>query len=71
MINANDIRSVAWLKSSYSSNNGGNCIEVGAGLVDTVPVRDSKVPEGPSLVFSEASWSSFVSAVKNGRLPLA
>ncbi|MFD5391463.1 DUF397 domain-containing protein [Streptomyces sp. NPDC127074] len=66
MINANDIRRAAWRKSSYSSNNGGNCVEVGAGLVDAVPVRDSKAPEGPALAFPASSWSSFISAVKGG-----
>ncbi|MCQ8193986.1 DUF397 domain-containing protein [Streptomyces rugosispiralis] len=36
------------------------------GLVDAVPVRDSKAPEGPALVFPTPSWSSFVSAVRGG-----
>ncbi|MFH8382039.1 DUF397 domain-containing protein [Kitasatospora sp. NPDC018058] len=57
----------AWFKSSYSSN-GGNCIEVAGNLVasDTVPVRDSKDSEGPSLVFRADAWSDFVSAVRCG-----
>ncbi|MGD3109182.1 DUF397 domain-containing protein [Streptomyces sp. YGL11-2] len=31
-----------------------------------VPVRDSKDPQGPALVFPAAGWSSFVAAVKSG-----
>ncbi|MFI8459300.1 DUF397 domain-containing protein [Kitasatospora sp. NPDC085464] len=56
-----------WFKSSYSSN-GGNCVEVAGNLVasDAVPVRDSKDPAGPALVFSAESWRSFVSAVRAG-----
>ncbi|MFJ9842359.1 DUF397 domain-containing protein [Kitasatospora sp. NPDC101155] len=57
----------AWFKSSYSSN-GGDCVEVAGNLVtsDTVPVRDSKDPEGLSLVFAADAWSAFVSAVRSG-----
>ncbi|MFJ9842360.1 DUF397 domain-containing protein, partial [Kitasatospora sp. NPDC101155] len=56
-----------WFKSSYSSN-GGNCIEVAGNLVasDAVPVRDSKDPSGPSLVFPADAWVAFVSAVRSG-----
>lgn len=56
---------VEWRKSSYSGAQG-NCVEVADGLPGLVPVRDSKDPEGPVLVFTDASWASFVSALKNG-----
>ncbi|MFK0289800.1 DUF397 domain-containing protein [Streptomyces sp. NPDC090442] len=35
-----------------------------AATADVVPVRDSKAPEGPVLVFSPSSFSSFILAVK-------
>jgi hypothetical protein len=54
-----------WRKSSYSSTNGGECLEVGDGLARIVPVRDSKTPHGPALVFGHAAWSSFVHAVQH------
>ncbi|WP_458086289.1 DUF397 domain-containing protein [Streptomyces malaysiensis] len=60
-----------WFKSSYS-NNGGACIEVAANLVASrgvVPVRDSKDPHGPALMFDPTAWSSFVSAVRHGEFP--
>ncbi|MYT30962.1 MULTISPECIES: DUF397 domain-containing protein [unclassified Streptomyces] len=53
-----------WRKSSYSNGTGGECIEVADGLPGIVPVRDSKDPQGPALIFSAAGWSSFVSALK-------
>ncbi|MFF3075211.1 DUF397 domain-containing protein [Kitasatospora sp. NPDC057904] len=31
-----------------------------------VPVRDSKDPSGPALVFSTGAWRSFVAAVRAG-----
>ncbi|MCL6297471.1 DUF397 domain-containing protein [Streptomyces kronopolitis] len=60
---------LTWMKSSYSGDNGGNCIEVAPGIPDSVPVRDSKDPNGPVLVFPTGGWSSFVGALKNREFP--
>ena len=63
----------AWLKSSYSGTNGGDCIEWAPTHVTAtggVPVRDSKDPYGPALAFSPAAWSAFITAVKSGRFPV-
>ncbi|PAZ15332.1 DUF397 domain-containing protein [Streptomyces sp. SA15] len=56
-----------WYKSSYSGGDQGDCLEVARGHAD-VPVRDSKAPTGPALVFSGGGWTSFVTAVKDGRI---
>lgn len=56
-----------WHKSSYSGGDQGECLEVARGY-DTVPVRDSKAPHGPAVIASSASWSAFVTAVRNGSL---
>ncbi|MDH6118454.1 hypothetical protein ABH930_001454 [Kitasatospora sp. GAS204A] len=55
----------AWFKSSYSSN-GGNCIEVAPNIPGVIPVRDSKDPEGGSLVFPPGAFAAFVAGVKDG-----
>ncbi|MEV6972621.1 DUF397 domain-containing protein [Kitasatospora sp. NPDC093806] len=54
-----------WFKSSHSDN-GGACVEVAADYPGLVPVRDSKYPEGPALVFPTDAWRSFVTAVQAG-----
>ncbi|SEE99535.1 protein of unknown function [Streptomyces sp. 2112.3] len=62
-------RDFAWVKSSYSDANGGDCIEFSPALTQVhgvVPVRDSKNPDGPALVFPADGWSSFIAAVKGG-----
>ncbi|MET8678951.1 DUF397 domain-containing protein [Streptomyces sp. NPDC004647] len=59
-----------WRKSTYSGGDGGDCIEVANGLTGVVPVRDSKDPQGPALVFRADAWTSFVRAVKDGELPI-
>ncbi|MFH9822779.1 DUF397 domain-containing protein [Streptomyces bobili] len=63
-----DLSAAAWRKSSYSNQDGGECVEVSDDFAPVVPVRDSKVPHGPVLVFPAAGWASFVSAVMDGQL---
>ena len=67
MTSASDL-AVTWRKSRHSTN-GGNCIEVGDGLADAIPVRDSKDPAGPALVFEAAAWTAFVTAIRSNELP--
>jgi hypothetical protein len=63
------IPAATWRTSSYSSSNGGNCVEVSDGISNVVPVRDSKDPQGPALVFTAAAWSAFIADLKTGHLP--
>ncbi|MCX4880966.1 DUF397 domain-containing protein [Streptomyces sp. NBC_00847] len=58
-----------WRTSTYSGNEGGGCIEVLDDYPPGVPVRDSKVPQGPALVFPSAGWTSFIATIKNGSFP--
>ncbi|WP_405715342.1 MULTISPECIES: DUF397 domain-containing protein [unclassified Streptomyces] len=60
-----DLSTATWRKSMYSDGSGGDCLEVADGHPGIVPVRDSKVAEGPTLVFRAAAWTSFVSDLKN------
>ncbi|MFD0276827.1 DUF397 domain-containing protein, partial [Kitasatospora sp. NPDC127111] len=50
--------------------NGGDCIEVALGSVSLVPVRDSKDPAGPALLFPATSWDSFLAGIRSGDFPL-
>ncbi|MER6104497.1 DUF397 domain-containing protein [Streptomyces sp. NPDC001832] len=61
-----DLSTVTWRKSSYSNTDGGACVEVSDDFPAVVPVRDSKHPGGPALIFESAAWSSFVTAAKSG-----
>ncbi|MXM68490.1 DUF397 domain-containing protein [Streptomyces sp. HUCO-GS316] len=60
-----DISKAAWRKSSYSEGGANDCVEVADGYPGIVPVRDSKAPDGPLLVFAATSWASFLTRVKN------
>ncbi|WP_327284008.1 DUF397 domain-containing protein [Streptomyces sp. NBC_01205] len=52
-----------WRKSTHSGGDGGDCVEVCDAHPDLVPVRDSKAPDGPHLVFGAAAWGAFVTAL--------
>ncbi|WP_328958135.1 DUF397 domain-containing protein [Kitasatospora purpeofusca] len=56
---------VSWHKSSYSDN-GGTCVEVTADFPGVVPVRDSKDPAGPALLFPSDAWRAFIASVQAG-----
>lgn len=65
-----DLRRALWRKSSYSSGNGGNCVEVAVNLPGVVAVRDSKDPGGPVLTLTPVQWRSFAADVRTGGLNL-
>ncbi|MEZ7007035.1 DUF397 domain-containing protein [Streptomyces sp. AD55] len=63
--NGIDLLSVAWRKSSYSNEDGGDCVEVADHIPGVVPVRDSKSPEGPVLLIPARAWAPFLSGLKS------
>jgi hypothetical protein len=58
-----DLTGAVWRKSSRSSGNGGDCVEVAGNLPGVIGVRDSKDRQGPVLTFEPAAWRSFVAEV--------
>ncbi|MFD4034992.1 DUF397 domain-containing protein [Streptomyces sp. NPDC058637] len=62
----NCLEVATWRKSSYSDGSGGNCLEVADGHPGVVPVRDSKVIDGPALLFRSDAWAAFVTGLQRG-----
>jgi hypothetical protein len=60
---AQDTSALRWFKSSHSTNEGGNCVEV-ATHPSAVHVRDSKDTAGPQLALTSAAWSSFLDQLR-------
>ncbi|GAB2930433.1 MULTISPECIES: DUF397 domain-containing protein [unclassified Streptomyces] len=56
------------LEADAGGSESGSCLEVQDHHPTAVPVRDSKVPGGPTLLIPAAGWTSFVDAVKRGAL---
>jgi hypothetical protein len=51
-----------WRKSSYSGDNGGECVEVAA--AGAVQVRDTTDRDGPVLTFPADAWQAFVATIR-------
>lgn len=68
-----DLSTAPWRRSSHSGDNGdngGNCVEAAPGFIPgLVPVRDSKDPEGPALLFTADAFTAFLDAVRAGEFP--
>ncbi|OWA03765.1 DUF397 domain-containing protein [Streptomyces sp. CS113] len=62
-----DLSYARWRKSTYSNGDGGNCLEVTDGVPGVIPVRDSKVADGPVIVVGSAAWTEFVRTVVQSR----
>ncbi|MEV4671756.1 DUF397 domain-containing protein [Actinomadura sp. NPDC049382] len=58
---------VAWRKSSYSTQEGGACVEL-ADLTSAVGVRDSTDPRGPVLQFGRDTMAVLLNRIKAGEL---
>ncbi|GHD29487.1 DUF397 domain-containing protein [Streptomyces galbus] len=51
---------IQWRKSSYSGDQGGECLEVALTPSPAIAVRDSKNPAGPVLSFRPGAFQEFV-----------
>jgi hypothetical protein len=60
-----DRSAIEWRKSSRSTGQGGNCVEV-ATLAPAIAVRDSKDPDGPRLTLVPTAWQALTGHIKNG-----
>ncbi|MGD0241795.1 MAG: DUF397 domain-containing protein [Streptosporangiaceae bacterium] len=58
-------KDLRWRTASYSSNGGGNCVEV-ADHGNRVLVRDTQARSGPVLWFSPDAWRRFTGRVRTG-----
>ncbi|GAA1433502.1 DUF397 domain-containing protein [Streptomyces thermospinosisporus] len=61
---SHEVSAITWVKSSYSGENGGNCVEVAPDFPGAVPVRDSKKPDGPVLMMSRGAWADFIATLR-------
>jgi len=53
---------VDWRKSTHSTGDGGQCVEVAGD--DGVLVRDTTNRDGGTLVFSRAAWQRFLGTIR-------
>lgn len=58
-----DLSKAAWRKSSYTTSNGGECVEL-ASFPSAVAVRDSKDPHGPKLIVNSRTFATLLTNIK-------
>ncbi|MEU8123242.1 DUF397 domain-containing protein [Spirillospora sp. NPDC049024] len=61
-----DLTNAKWRKSTYTTSNGGNCVEL-ADAAGAVAVRDSKDPDGPVLLLSRTALRTAVNSTPTTR----
>jgi hypothetical protein len=61
------ISKLAWVKSSYSGSQGGNCVETAADGRGSILVRDTQDRAGAMLRFDASPWRQFAETLKNSR----
>ncbi len=64
-----DLSTATWRKSTYSDGGDTNCVEVADNFPSLIPVRDSKAPTGPALVFPDTAWTTFIQNVRRTDTP--
>ncbi|MGB8941080.1 MAG: DUF397 domain-containing protein [Streptomyces sp.] len=53
-----------WCRSSYSGGTSGDYLEVNDSACPAhLPVRDSKNPTGPAILFPAGTWTAFVDSL--------
>ncbi|WP_344397702.1 DUF397 domain-containing protein [Actinomadura alba] len=58
---------MTWRKSSRSTANGGDCVEV-AWMAGSIAARDSKNTKGGHLTFTAAAFGALLADIKAGKL---
>jgi hypothetical protein len=62
---AGELSGARWHKSARSSAQG-NCVELARLSGAGVAIRNSRYPQGPALIFTDAELDAFLGGVKDG-----
>lgn len=62
---ATELEGVTWQKSRRS-NSQGNCVEIAVLPGGGAAVRNSRHPQGPALVYTQAEMEALILGVKDG-----
>ena len=60
-----DLLAATWRKSTRSTGGGSNCVEV-ARLPSRIAIRDSKNPEGATLIVTAAVFRELTDGIRRG-----
>ena len=63
---ASELQSARWRKSSFSGNGNNNCVEMARLATEEVAVRNSRDPDGPTLIYTRAEVEALIRGARNG-----
>jgi hypothetical protein len=63
---ASELQSARWRKSSFSGNGNNNCVEMARLATGEVAVRNSRDPDGPTLIYTRPEVEALIRGVRNG-----
>jgi hypothetical protein len=69
-VQASRLRPATWRKSRHS-NPSGNCVEAARLPAGDIAVRNSRDPDGPALIFTQAEWQAFLLGARDGEFDCA
>ncbi len=59
------VRRAIWRKS-HRSNPSGNCVEMARLATGAIAIRNSRDPDGPALIYTQAEIDAFLRGIKDG-----
>jgi Domain of unknown function (DUF397) len=63
---ASELQCATWRKSSFSGNGNNNCVEMARLAGGEVAVRNSRDPDGPTLIYTPDEVEALLRGVRNG-----
>ncbi|MGH1554591.1 DUF397 domain-containing protein [Streptomyces sp. L7] len=59
-----------WRESSFSSTNGGDCVEIATAAIPCIAIRDSKTPGGEIPTVSRSRFAEFIDSALRSSMEL-
>jgi Domain of unknown function (DUF397) len=63
---ADQLQGARWQKSSFSGNGNNNCVEMASLPTGEIAMRNSRDPNGPTLIYTQAEVDALIRGVRNG-----
>jgi hypothetical protein len=63
---AAELQGARWQKSSFSGNGNNNCVEMAALPTGEIAVRNSRDPNGPTLIYTRSEFEALIRGARNG-----
>jgi hypothetical protein len=63
---ADELQGARWQKSSFSGNGNNNCVEMAPLPTGEIAVRNSRDPNGPTLIYTQTEVEALIRGARKG-----